>query len=191
MCWNYRNYGKSGGSIFSSINPYNCKLDAERILDFLVNQMKLKGKIGVYGRSLGGIASCHLANRFPNIVSALIVDRTFSELDLLAERRVPGRCSGLLLKMISFNWKALNDRNFIEAKCFKITTCDPQDDVVENFSSLNVGVAIKYAANSFKERKYSDLFNHLWLLYELEEKLFSKMKEYEKENLYQRIFFGK
>ena len=27
-------------------------------------------------------------------------------------------------------------------------------NVVENFSSLNVGVAMKYAANSFSERKY-------------------------------------
>lgn len=109
MCWNYRNYGKSGGGLFSTINPYNCKLDAERILDFVVNTMKLRGKIGVYGRSLGGIASCHLANKFPKIIKSLIVDRTFSELDLLAERRVPGRCTRLLLKFISFNWRALND----------------------------------------------------------------------------------
>lgn len=165
MCWNYRNYGKSSAGLFTSINPYNCKLDAERVLDFVINKMKIKGKIGVYGRSLGGIASCHLANRFPNIIQALIVDRTFSELDMLAERRVPGRCSRFLVKLISFNWKALNDRNFIETKCFKITTCDPLDDVVENFSSLNVGVAVKYAKASYSERKYVDLFDHLWLLH--------------------------
>jgi hypothetical protein len=65
MCWNYRNYGNSSRILFKGINPYNCKLDAERVLDFVVNQMKLKGKIGVYGRSLGGITSCHLANTFP------------------------------------------------------------------------------------------------------------------------------
>jgi pimeloyl-ACP methyl ester carboxylesterase len=81
MCWNYRDYGKSTSSFFKAINPYNCKLDAEKILDFVVNKLKIRGKIGVYGRSLGGISSCHLANKFPNIVKALIVDRTFSELD--------------------------------------------------------------------------------------------------------------
>jgi pimeloyl-ACP methyl ester carboxylesterase len=46
--------------------------------------MKLKGKIGVYGRSLGGIASCHLANTFPNQIKVLIVDSTFSEIDQLS-----------------------------------------------------------------------------------------------------------
>lgn len=190
MCWNYRDYGKSRARFFSSINPYNCKLDAERVLDFLLNKMMLKGEIGVYGRSLGGIASCHLANKFPNIVKTLIVDRSFSELDLLAERRVPGRCSKLLLKFISFNWKALNDRNFIEAKCFKITTCDPLDDVVENFSSLNVGVAIKYAQNSFSEKKYKDLFEHLWLLHEIESRMNDRLKELDRNELIERVFIN-
>jgi pimeloyl-ACP methyl ester carboxylesterase len=68
MCWNYRNYGKSQKKCFRSINPYNCKLDAEKVLDFTVNKLRLKGKIGVYGRSLGGISACHLANKFPQIV---------------------------------------------------------------------------------------------------------------------------
>jgi len=84
MCWNYRNYGNSSRKLFKGINPYNCKLDSERVLDFLLNQMKIKGKIGVYGRSLGGIASCHLANTFPNQIKVLIVDRTFSEIDQLS-----------------------------------------------------------------------------------------------------------
>lgn len=81
MCWNYRSYGNSKSGIFDYINPYNCKLDAEKVVNFVVNKLKIKGKIGVYGRSLGGIASCHLARSMPRIVSALIVDRTFCELD--------------------------------------------------------------------------------------------------------------
>jgi pimeloyl-ACP methyl ester carboxylesterase len=145
MCWNYRDYGMSESKFLGGINPYNCKLDSEKVLEFVMNKLKIKGKIGVYGRSLGGIASTHLANRYPNQIKTLIADRTFCELDLLAERRVIGRCTKVLFKLISFNWRALNDRNFIEAKCFKILTCDPLDDVVENFSSLSVGIAIKYA----------------------------------------------
>ena len=46
-----------------------------------------------------------------------------------------------LFKFVSYNWKAMNDHNIISAKCFKIITSDPRDDVVENFSSLPVGVA--------------------------------------------------
>ena len=149
MCWNYRGYGNSTSGCFSNINPYNCKLDGEKVLDFLVSKLKLTGKIGVYGRSLGGIASCHLANKFPNVVKAVIVDRTFSELDVLSERRLYGCCTNLLYRIVSFNWKALNDQNFIEAKCMKILTCDPDDDVVDNFSSLPAGIAKKLALHSY------------------------------------------
>jgi pimeloyl-ACP methyl ester carboxylesterase len=64
------------------MSPYNIKRDAECILNFLTNDLKLNSKIGVYGRSLGGIATCHLANNFPEKISAMIVDRSFSELDV-------------------------------------------------------------------------------------------------------------
>lgn len=85
MCWNYREYGRSESSWYSShINPYNAKLDAERVMNFVLNSLKIRGKIGVYGRSIGGIASCHLANKFSDIVEALIVDRSFNEFDDLA-----------------------------------------------------------------------------------------------------------
>lgn len=155
MCWNYRGYGKSTVNCCAQINPYNCKLDAEKVLDFLVNRLKVKGKIGVYGRSLGGIVSCHLANKYPDIVKALIVDRTFSELDLLSTRRLHGKITKFLYKLISFNWQTLNDRNFIEAKVpIKIVTCDPNDDVVDNYSSLAVGIANKLAINQYTEFKW-------------------------------------
>ena len=145
--------------------------------------MKVRGKIGVYGRSLGGIASCHLAKTFPNIVQALIVDRTFSEMDQLAERRLLGRCTSGLFKLISFNWRTMNDRNFIEAKCFKVLTCDPNDDVVDNFSSLHVGVAKKYAVNTYTEARWFNFFECLCLLYELEDKLNEKYNLCEFDNL--------
>ena len=110
MCWNYREYGKSYGAWYSSyINPYNCKLDAERVLDFVLNKLKIRGKIGVYGRSIGGIASTHLASKFSNIVEALIVDRTFNELDDLSQRRLYGRCTKKIFSLISYDWRALND----------------------------------------------------------------------------------
>lgn len=109
MCWNYRGYGLSKmGLCAAKINPYNCKLDAEKVLEFLLKKLQVKGKIGVYGRSLGGIASTHLANKFPEHIKALIVDRTFCELDLLSERKIPGSCTKTLYKFISFNWQSLN-----------------------------------------------------------------------------------
>lgn len=88
MCWNYRGYGRSESKWYQPISPYLCKMDSERVLDFMLNKMKLSGHIALYGRSLGGISSCHLANKFPNNIKALIVDRTFGELDSLSENRL-------------------------------------------------------------------------------------------------------
>lgn len=152
-----------------------------------MNTLKVRGKIGVYGRSLGGIASCHLANRFPGLVQTLIVDRTFSELDALSERRVYGRCTKSLFKLISFNWRTLNDRNFIEAKCFKILTCDSLDDVVDNFSSLNLGVAQKYAVHSYSENKWNTFYKALCTLHDLEATLYSRLTSLEREDLIARV----
>ena len=64
LCWNYRGYGESTKSKFGSLTPATSKRDAERVLDFLVNNLQIKGKIGVYGRSIGGITACHLAAKY-------------------------------------------------------------------------------------------------------------------------------
>jgi hypothetical protein len=49
MCWNFRNYGNSTSPILKGLNPFNIKIDAEKVLDFVINRLKIKGKIGVYG----------------------------------------------------------------------------------------------------------------------------------------------
>ncbi len=61
MAWNYRGYGDTPGSS----NPYNIKTDGESILHFVLNELKIKGKIGIYGRSLGGVVATHIAASFP------------------------------------------------------------------------------------------------------------------------------
>ena len=76
MTWNYRGFGHTKGTP----SPYNLQLDGESILHFLLNDLGLKGKIGVYGRSIGGIVACHLAAEFDNI-SLIVADRTFGSLN--------------------------------------------------------------------------------------------------------------
>jgi pimeloyl-ACP methyl ester carboxylesterase len=80
LCWNYRGYGESTKGTFGTLTPAKSKRDAERVLDFLVNNLQIKGKIGVYGRSIGGITACHLAAKYQDHVEVLICDRTLSEL---------------------------------------------------------------------------------------------------------------
>ena len=80
LCWNYRGYGESTRGTLEALSPYKCKRDAEYVMAYLVNRLRVKGKIGVYGRSIGGLTACHLANKYNNLVKALIVDRSFYEL---------------------------------------------------------------------------------------------------------------
>eukprot|EP00347_Sterkiella_histriomuscorum_P023629 403333935 len=190
MCWNYRDYGLSKSSCCIGINPYNTKLDAEKVVEFLVNKLQVKGPLGVYGRSIGGIASTHLANKFPQYVKSLIVDRTFNELDILSERRMTGRCTTAVFRLISYNWKALNDRNFTQAKCFKILTCDPNDDVVDNFSSLAVGVAQKLSTKDYNQLKWKRFYQCLCALFDLEELLNKKLSEEDREKLTSRVLIN-
>lgn len=84
-----------------SVDPYNVKMDAEHVMEFLLNKLKIRGKIGVYGRSIGGIASTHLAGKFPNLVEAIIIDRTFNELTDLSARRLTGRFTASIFSLIS------------------------------------------------------------------------------------------
>jgi hypothetical protein len=42
--------------------------------------LKLEGKIGVFGRSIGGITACHLAGKYSDLVELLLIDRSMDEL---------------------------------------------------------------------------------------------------------------
>ena len=62
VVWNYRGYARSKGAFCRRTpSPDNIRDDSEAVLKFCKNELGLKGKIGVYGRSLGGIATTHLS----------------------------------------------------------------------------------------------------------------------------------
>lgn len=80
VCWNYRGYGESSIGVFDFSNPSKAKLDAERVIAKAVELTKVRGKIGVFGRSIGGITACHLAAKYNDIVELLVIDRSLDEL---------------------------------------------------------------------------------------------------------------
>ena len=81
--WNYRGYGETS----KTSTPYNIKSDGESILHFLINNMQIKGKIGIYGRSLGGVVATHISANYPEQISLLIADRTFGNLKDVSTRK--------------------------------------------------------------------------------------------------------
>jgi alpha/beta superfamily hydrolase len=76
FAWNYRGYGMSKGKT----SPGSFKQDITAILKYCRNDLGLTGKLGVYGRSLGGVATSYVSN----MCDMVIVDRTFASLDAIA-----------------------------------------------------------------------------------------------------------
>jgi fermentation-respiration switch protein FrsA (DUF1100 family) len=95
--WNYRGYGHTKGTP----SPYNIKIDGESVLKFVVEDLMIIGKIGVYGRSLGGVVATHLAAKFPEQISLLLADRTFGSLKTVSLRKFIGKGSSSLFDLIS------------------------------------------------------------------------------------------
>ena len=156
LCWNYRGYGDSSIGFLETISPYKCKRDAEYVMALLVNKLRVKGKIGVYGRSIGGLTACHLANKYDNIVQCLILDRTFYELFTVPESKLRGNSTTKrLFDILSWKWRTRNHSNFVSTtNCYKIITCDPLDDTVDNFGNIAVGVSSQVASEDYNTKQY-------------------------------------
>lgn len=58
LLWNYRGYGRSTGKP----DPQVLQKDSIAVLKYLKEKIGVRGKIGVYGRSLGGIPATFLSN---------------------------------------------------------------------------------------------------------------------------------
>ena len=134
LLWNYRGYGMTkANSFFKSYHnvptPDNIKSDAESVLGYLRDQIGVKGKIGVYGRSLGGIAATHLSR----YVDMVIVDRSFGNLHEVIESKFFGYLAVNLVKFISGGWRGSSDFDYItilrdskygcnvQTPCYKVT----------------------------------------------------------------------
>lgn len=55
----------------------------------MINRIQVKGQIGVYGRSIGGIAASHLVAKFPNIIKVFVGDRTMGKFENIIRNRYP------------------------------------------------------------------------------------------------------
>ncbi len=80
------------------------KRDAERVLAYSINYFGLLGKIGVYGRSIGGITATHLAGQYPDLVKVLIIDRSMRELQSVAESFFVGPQTSKMIFLFANGW---------------------------------------------------------------------------------------
>ena len=107
LAYNYQGYGTSKGTT----SPDRLRDDGEALYRYLRDEMKIRGKIGVYGRSMGGMVACHMA--CTSHIDLLIADRTFANFDYLASQKFLGSFVVYMMRMFSFNWFAHNDIAFV------------------------------------------------------------------------------
>lgn len=110
LVWNYRGYGltKPCNCLYHHLNvpsPDHLKEDAESVLGYLRDHIGVKGKIGIYGRSLGGIAAAHLSK----YVDMVLIDRSFGSLHDVVETKFHGKIAVALVKYATGGWRASND----------------------------------------------------------------------------------
>ncbi len=134
ICWNYRGYGYSTGKV--SID--NIKSDILELYNEIISWNKY-GKIGVHGISVGGIPSCYLAFKKPEIC-LLISDRNFGQIDYIIKDYCFGNFLFYLFKFICFP-KTRTIENFINANSYKIILNDPKDNIVRETGSLKTLVS--------------------------------------------------
>jgi len=105
--------------------------DIRTIVNHLQNVMGLEGKIGVYGRSLGGIPTSGICD----YVDMVIIDRSFSDLEIVAERRFYSKFARALYKIGNHDQPVHSARNLVNGginnKCYKLITCDIRDEMFD------------------------------------------------------------
>ncbi|KAJ9069070.1 bem46 protein, variant [Entomophthora muscae] len=86
----YRGYGKSQGIPDES----GIRQDSQAALDFILAHPQLsKGKIMIFGQSLGGAVAIDLASRNPLSIHGLILENTFLSIPKLVASLIPlGQC---------------------------------------------------------------------------------------------------
>jgi len=118
------------------------------VLGYLRSKLGVKGKVGVYGRSLGGIATTHLT-KYTDMV---IIDRSFGNLHSVAETKFFGKIAITLFKFTTGGWRSTADIDILTTvrdpkygcltkPCYKVLTCDKNDEIIDCHSSLMVQAA--------------------------------------------------
>ena len=132
MLWNYPGYGRTPGSP----SMRKALKGGEAIISYL-RTVKNSKILGVHGESLGGCIATYLATKCS--LNFLFADRTFSSLSSAALHNF-GRIAYCGLKIAGAE-DTDSAKNYLEAKCYKVISCDPTDTMISDLASLKVGVA--------------------------------------------------
>lgn len=121
----------------------------------------------------------------------MIIDRSFRDLIDVAESKCHGWQTKTIFKVFTCTWKTYNAINYVDAKnCYKIITCDPLDDTVDQFSNIISGVAARLAKTDYSTREYEKFYDSIRYLYNFERTLYNKLTPRERDNLHNKLLLS-
>lgn len=138
-------------SAFLSFSPAPATLRADGIAValHLINNLGVK-KLIVHGESIGGIAAAGVGrylssqasdDALGDRVALLICDRTFCNLEAVAQRLV-GRWSGYAIRALAPLWNTDVAGDFAATKVPKVVASDAADCIIDDAASLKAGIAL-------------------------------------------------
>lgn len=101
----------------------------------------------IHGESIGGVSAAgtarHLSNSstYQSKISLLICDRTFCNLEAIAQRMVGG-WSGYAIRILAPMWNTDVASDYVATSCPKILASDAADMIIAEASSLKSGVSL-------------------------------------------------
>ncbi|KAL7533203.1 hypothetical protein ACHAXR_005101, partial [Thalassiosira sp. AJA248-18] len=139
-------------STFLAFKPSSesLKSDAAAVARHLVDVVGVDELI-IHGESIGGMAAAGAARALtatkattttaiPKLTTLLICDRTFCNLEAVAQRLV-GQWTGNAIRLLTPSWSTDVARDFLAAKCPKICANDCADEIIHDYSSLKAGLS--------------------------------------------------
>jgi len=121
------------------------KSDASIVAQHLVDVVGVDELI-IHGESIGGLAAAGAARNLTATTSSakvstlLICDRTFCNLEAVAQRLVGG-WTGNAIRLLTPTWSTDVARDFIAARCPKVVAQDAADEIIHDYSSLKTGLS--------------------------------------------------
>ncbi|GAX21865.1 hypothetical protein FisN_30Hh066 [Fistulifera solaris] len=135
-------------SSFLSFRPTTDTLreDGTTVALHLLNDLGIQ-KLVVHGESIGGVAASGVGHRLSQMpgtqskISLLICDRTFCNLESVAQRLVGG-WSGYAIRALAPFWNSDVMGPFLAASCPKVVANDAADVIISDSASLRSGIAL-------------------------------------------------
>jgi len=126
--------------------PETIRADGTAVAQYLLNDVGVDQLI-IHGESIGGVAASGAARRLSespatrNKLALVICDRTFCNLEAVAQRLVGG-WTGYAIRGLAPFWNTDVAGDFLAASCPKVVANDAADAIINDAASLKSGVAL-------------------------------------------------